>query len=260
MICYPSLLYLSVISSSIIDIWISSISVSLIINSISGLIEFLHIILDLFVCIAESGCGVWELLMRRRIYLLLVLREPIWLSWLTFWLLLTYHDLKPLLEITLHFLTAALEKVLDPLNFLFQLFELIVLPLVILLQLGDFGLFLFLLSGLNDLSIVIDETSHCILLTNLFDFACVLFDKLSWRVNPRPQLLSSAVFIFKQQTIIFHCLIFTIAFSEHIECLCSICQIIHWALNWCRHHLLHFFYFFTQSTILLLILVGTLLI
>ena len=140
-------------------------------------------------------------------------------------LLMLDHDFEPLLEIFLHSHSAPLQQVLNPLNLVLQILELRILALILLLVLVDALLELIFFRSLYKLSIVINHASECILLANLFDLISEIFNSCSSLVNICAKMLASCILIFEQGSVLFHCFVLPIAFSEHVKCFGPVSQV-----------------------------------
>ena len=141
------------------------------------------------------------------------------------------HNCEPLFKVLLHPNSASFEQILDPLNFCFQIFQLIVFLLVVMFVLIDLSLKRFFLFSPNNFSIFINHASKCILFTNLFDLVSKIFDLSPCCIDALTKLLASTVLFLEQSSIFLHGLILAIAFPEHFKGLCSICQVFKTALD-----------------------------
>ena len=135
-------------------------------------------------------------------------------------------------EVFLHTDATSLEQVLDPFDLCLQVLKFSVLRLVALLVLVDVLLDLVFFWSAHQLTIVIDHATQSVLFPDLLNLICEIFYSLPCLVNVHAKLFASGVLIFQQSTILFHSLIFAIAFSKHIKCLGSICQVFQATLDW----------------------------
>ena len=135
------------------------------------------------------------------------------------------HDLKPLLKVLLHTHTASFKQVLDPFNLGFEVLQLCILVLVVLFERVDLYLECIFFCCPNQLTIVINKTSQRVLLSDLLNLICKVFDLTPSLVDVRPECLASRIFLFQKRSVLLHCFILTIALSKQIESLCSVSQI-----------------------------------
>lgn len=103
---------------------------------------------------------------------------------------------EPLLEVFLHVHSAAFEQVLNAFNFCFQIFELVVVILVLLFLHWNLLLKLVLLRCANDFTVVVNEATQRILLPNLLDLIGQVFNLVPNIVDTLAKSFAPSVFFF----------------------------------------------------------------
>ena len=91
-------------------------------------------------------------------------------------LLVLDHDFEPLLKVFLHAHAAPFHEVLNSLNLCLELLELCIFALVLLLVLIDSSLQLVFLLRADQLTIIVNQATQCVLLPDLLDLVRQVFD------------------------------------------------------------------------------------
>ena len=104
----------------------------------------------------------------------------------------------------------------------------------------DIALKIVLFLSSHNLPVFVNHASQCILLADLFDLIGEVLDLSSCCIHTLTKLLASTIFFFQKRPVFFHRLVLTIAFSEHFEGLCSICQVLKTTLDRFSHESLSF--------------------
>ena len=112
-------------------------------------------------------------------------------------LLMFNHNSEPLLKVLLHSNSTSFEQILDPFNFHFQIFQLIVFSLIVMFKLVDLTLEAVFLVSSHDLSIFIDHASESVLLANLFDLIREFFDLSPSLIDAHSKLFASTILFLK---------------------------------------------------------------
>ena len=136
------------------------------------------------------------------------------------------HDGQPLLEVLLHLHTAALQQILNALDFALQVLQLVVILLVFLLATRNLLLQLHLLGSPYYFAVVIDHAAHGVLASNLLDLVGKVFYLVAQFVDRLAQGFSPRVLFLKQRSVFLHGLVFAITFAEHFKGICSVLQVI----------------------------------
>lgn len=136
----------------------------------------------------------------------------------------------------MHGFSASLKHVLNAFNLCLQVFEFVVLALVRSLELHYLGLQLFFFRSALNLPVFIDEATHGILLSDLFDLTGVLFDLLSAHIYLLSKIFASSVLIFEEVSVILHGLVLAVRLPELLECFGSVGQLVHGEGHICSHH------------------------
>jgi hypothetical protein len=140
-------------------------------------------------------------------------------------LLVLDHDTKPLLEVFLHLHSAPLQQILNSFDLCLQVFQLVIVGLIRLLESVDLLLELLFFLRVHELATLVYHSSKGVLLPDLFDLIGQILDLLSVIVNAYTQLLAATVLLFEQLSVLFHRLVLAVAFSKHLESFGPVSQV-----------------------------------
>ena len=98
-----------------------------------------------------------------------------------------------------------------------EVFELVVVVLVLLLHFVDSLLELIFLVGAYDFSVIVDHAAHSVLLPYLFDLSGALFDFIPDVVDHSAKFLTLRILLFQQLAVVVHSFIFAVGSSKMLK-------------------------------------------
>lgn len=127
------------------------------------------------------------------------------------------HDCEPLLKVLLHSNSASFKQILDSFDFCLQIFQLYILFLIVMFKLVNLELDCLFFFSPHNLTIVINHASKRILFADLFDLIGQFFYLAPCLIDTSSKRFSKSIFFFEQSSILFHCFILAVAFTEHFK-------------------------------------------